>query len=632
MYDLQSQNYEFGEFRIDAAKRLLKKEDNEIVPLTPKVFDLLLYLVQNNGKVIEKDELMTAVWTDSIVEENNLSQNISILRRILGEKRGEHIFIATVPGRGYKFVAEVSESRSQSKDQAVEASENQTSRVTNPDSSPETQEPKTKDRKIFVFGALILLVAGVAFVYWWSESKKAGIAAPTKTIAVLPFKPIAAGIRDEALEMGMADALISKLSGNGEVTVRPLSSVRRYASLEQDSLAAGRELGTETVLDGSIQTSGERIRISAKLFRTSDGRQLWAGQFDERFTDIFAVQDSISEKVATALKITLGGKEKKRATENIEAYQFYMKGRFHSSKIILPETEKGIAYYNQAIGLDPNYALAYAGIADAYRSLALTSDVPSWETMPKAKAAALQAIKIDEALAEGHAALGFIAFFYDWDWAAAEKNYLRGLELDHHSADLRQSRAHLLSNIGQHERALEEIKLSRELEPLNLRTNALEVQFLLHAGQIDEALDRLHKTIDLDPNFWLVHLFAASAYIEKGMYAEAVQEGREANRISPSQNWSIAFSGYALAKAGKLEEAQDVLDELLELSKTRYVPAYHLALLYNGIGDKDKALDYLEKGFGEKDVRLVFLKVEPKWNNLRSEPRFINLMKRMNFE
>jgi DNA-binding winged helix-turn-helix (wHTH) protein/TolB-like protein/Tfp pilus assembly protein PilF len=581
MYDLQSQNYEFGEFRIDAAKRLLKKEDNEIVPLTPKVFDLLLYLVQNNGKVIEKDELMTAIWTDSIVEENNLSQNISILRRILGEKRGEHIFIATVPGRGYKFVAEVSESRSQSKDQAVEASENHTSRVTNPDSSPETQEPKTKDRKIFVFGALILLVAGVAFVYWWSESKKAGIAAPTKTIAVLPFKPIAAGIRDEALEMGMADALISKLSGNGEVTVRPLSSVRRYASLEQDSLAAGRELGTETVLDGSIQTSGERIRISAKLFRTSDGRQLWAGQFDERFTDIFAVQDSISEKVATALKITLGGKEKKRATENIEAYQFYMKGRFHSSKIILPETEKGIAYYNQAIGLDPNYALAYAGIADAYRSLALTSDVPSWETMPKAKAAALQAIKIDEALAEGHAALGFIAFFYDWDWAAAEKNYLRGLELDHHSADLRQSRAHLLSNIGQHERALEEIKLSRELEPLNLRTNALEVQFLLHAGQIDEALDRLHKTIDLDPNFWLVHLFAASAYIEKGMYAEAVQEGREANRISPSQNWSIAFSGYALAKAGKLEEAQDVLDELLELSKTRYVPAYHLALLYN---------------------------------------------------
>jgi serine/threonine-protein kinase len=632
MHDLQSQNYEFGEFRIDAAKRLLKKEDNEIVPLTPKVFDLLLYLVQNNGKVIEKDELMTAVWTDSIVEENNLSQNISILRRILGEKRGEHIFIATVPGRGYKFVAEVKENVSQSKDQTVESSENQISKVTNPDSSPEKQEPKTKDRKIFVFGALILLVAGAAFVYWSSESGKAGVDSPTKTIAVLPFKPIVAGIRDEALEMGMADALISKLSGNGEVTVRPLSSVRRYASLEQDSLAAGRELGTETVLDGSIQTSGERIRISAKLFRTSDGRQLWAGQFDERLTDIFAVQDSISEKVATALKITLGGKEKRRATENIEAYQFYMKGRFHSSKITLPETEKGIGYYNQAISLDPNYALAYAGIADAYRSLALTSDVPSWETMPKAKAAALQAIEIDEALAEGHAALGFIAFFYDWDWAAAEKNYLRGLELDHHSADLRQSRAHLLSNIGQHEKALAEIKLSRELEPLNLRTNALEGQFLLHAGQIDAAIDRLRKTIDLDQNFWLVHLFAASAYIEKGMYGEAVEEGRAAKRISPSQNWSIALSGYALAKAGKIEESQDVLDELLELSKTRYVPPYHLALLYNGLGDKDKALDYLEKGFGEKDVRLVFLKVEPKWNNLRREPRFVDLMKRMNFE
>ena len=511
---------------------------------------------------------------------------------------------------------------------------NPETRNLNPETKNLNPETKNLNLKIYAFTAVILLISlSAAFYLWRQPATKNVSVAPIKTVAVLPFKSLVAEDRNEALELGMTDTLISKLGGSEEITVRSLSSVRRYAAaLELDSSLAGRELGVEAVLDGTIQTSGERIRISARLIQTGDGKQLWAERFDEKFTDIFAVQDSISERVATALKIRLGGAEKKHPTENVEAYQLYMKGRYHSSKIILPETEKGIEYYNQAIALDPNYALAYAGLADAYRSVSLTSDVPSWETMPKGKAAALRAIELDETLAEARAALGFIIFFYDWDWQAAEKNYRRGLELDSKNADLRQSYAHLLSNIGRHEQALAEIKLSRELEPLNLRTGALEGQFLLHAGQTDAAIDRLQKTIDLDPSFWLTHLFAASAYIEKGMYEKAASEGREAKRLSPSQNWSIAFSGYALAKAGKAAEARTVLGELLGLSKTRYVPPYHFALIYNALGESEKALDYLEKGFTEKDARMVFLKVEPKWNNLRREPRFVDLMRRMNFE
>lgn len=647
MYNARRELYEFDKFILDVSERILWR-GTERVPLSEKAFDTLCALVRRGNRLVSKDDLLTEVWADAIVEENNLDKNISILRQVLGERSGKGKFIETVRGHGFRFVAEVRElpeeglaeppasagglSRAefQITDNKFQTQNSQTDNPQNQNPKAENQRPR-RFRLVAVFGTLVIGVSLLGFYVWRGNQKS--VAAPIKTIAVLPFKPLIAGNRDEALEMGMADTLISQLSGGEEIIVRPLSSVRRYASLlEQNSLAAGRELETEAVLDGTIQTSGDRIRISAKLLRVSDGRQLWTGQFDERFTDIFAVQDSISEKVATALKIRFGNREKKHYTLNVEAYQLYMKGRFHSSKIILPETEKGIEYYNRAIGIDPNYALAYAGLADAFRSVSLTSDVPSNEALPKAKVAALRAVELDATLADAYAALGFIVFFYDWDWQTAEKLYLRGLELDPNSADLRQAYAHLLSNVGRHHEALAEIKRARELDPLNLRTNAFEGQFLLHAGQTDAAIESLQKTIDLDPNFWLSHLFAASAYAEKGIYEKAVSEGHEAKRISPSQNWSIAVGAYALARSGKQAEARAVLDELLSSSRTRYVPPYHFALIYNGLGEREKALDYLEKGFAEKDVRMVFLKVEPKWNNLNSEPRFIDLTKRMKLQ
>jgi DNA-binding winged helix-turn-helix (wHTH) protein/TolB-like protein/Tfp pilus assembly protein PilF len=632
MNEPQPNNFKFGEFRVDASKRLLLKNGSEIVPLTSKVFDLLLYLVRHNGKVVEKDELMSEIWADTIVEENNLSQNISILRRELGEKRGEHRFIVTVPGHGYKFVASVQVSSSGFQVSSSVESEIEHSELQN---EPETRnlKPETdqdQNRKIYAFAAVILLIAVGAWFYLWREDAKPAPSVQIKTVAVLPFKPLAAENRNEALELGMADSLIAKLGGE-EIAVRPLSAIRRYNSVEQNSLIAGRELDVEAVLDGTIQTSGERIRVSAKLLRTSDGKQLWTGQFDEKFTDIFAVQDSISERVAVALKIRLGNAEKKRSTENVEAYGLYMKGRYHALGLTRAETDKGIAYFQQAIELDPNYALAYVGLAEAYLPIALAGNVPSWEVMPKAKAAILRAIEIDETLAEAHAVLGLIIFWYDWDWQAAEKEYLRALELNPNSAEAHFVYAHLLSNTGRHEQALFEIKLSRELNPVSLPTNAVEGQILFFAGRNDEAIDRLNKTIDLNPNFWLSHLFISGVYTEKGMPAEAVATIKKSVELSGNSQ-SEAYRAYALAKWGKQTEARAVLDELLKLSEQRYVPPYNFALVYNGLGESDKALDYLEKAFAEKNVLMVFLKVDPKWNNLRNEPRFIDLIKRMKFE
>src|SRR2546423_2052680 len=570
-------DYDSGACRLDALKRHLLRRGGQTVPLTPRVFDTLLYLVPPPGKVLGKDELMRAVWPDAVVEENNLNQNISTLRRALGESRGENRYIVTVPGHGYRFAADVK---------------------TGADMSARAQTSVSSIRNL----------------------------------AVLPFTPLVAEHRDAALELGMADALVARL-GSGEIIVRPINSVRKYVELDQDPLAAGRELGVESVLEGSIQRWGDYIRVTVRLVNVSDGATLWAGTFDEKFTNIFAVQDAIAEKVAGALAPQLGHEEKKlltkRYTLNAEAYELYVRGRYHALKATPPEIQTAISYFRQAIDLDPDYALAYVGLADAYRSFPLNSDMPPNEFFPRAKAALQKAVAIDDTLAEAHAVLGFTIFWYDWDWGAAEGQYRRALELDPNSADAHLAYAHLLSNTGRHAEALAEAKRARELDPLNLRTNALEGQFLNHAGRTDEALARLQKTFELDQNYLLAHLFAWSVYIEKGMYVEAVAEARRARELNDLSAQPGAYLGYALAKSGKRREALAELEGLLKLSTERFVPPYLIALVYNGLGERDETPAWLERGVEQRDPEKGFLEMGAKWDHLRDDPRFQDLLRRV---
>jgi DNA-binding winged helix-turn-helix (wHTH) protein/tetratricopeptide (TPR) repeat protein len=570
--------YEFGDFRLDASKRLLLRGAGEVVSLTPKVFDTLLYLVERSGAVVDKDELMRGIWPDTVVEENNLNQNVSALRRGLGESRGEHRYIVTVPGRGYRFVADV---------------------------------------KMHADAPTRAQTASVSTI---------------RNLAVLPFTPLVAEHRDAALELGMADALIARLGG-GEIIVRPINSVRKYVELDQDPLVAGHELGVESVLEGSIQRWGDLLRVRVRLINVPGGATLWSGTFDEKFTNIFAVQDAIAEKVAGALAPRLGREAQKRLTKrytlSAEAYELYARGRYHALKATLPEIQAAISYFQQAIALDPSYALAYVGLADAYRSFPLNSDMPPDEFFPRAKAALQKAIEIDDTLAEAHAVLGFTIFWYDWDWSAAEDQFRRALELNPNDADAHLFYAHLLSNTGRHPEALAEAKRARELDLLNLRTNALEGHFLNHAGRVDEALVRLQKTLELDSNYFLAHLFAWSAYVEKGMYGAAAAEARRARELNNVSTQPVAHLAYTLAKSGQRREAQVELDRLLELSTERFVPPYLIALVYNGLGESEQALDWLERGFQQRDPKTVFLMVEPKWANLRSEPRFQDLLQRV---
>ena len=624
----QTKIYEFDDFRVDAGSRLLTKTGEQI-SLTPKVFDTLLYLVENSGKIIEKEELMSAIWTDTIVEENNLSQNISILRRILGEKRGEHRFIATIPGHGFKFVATVRQVPNELAD-GLKAEEIYPQIDTDEHGfKTEDQRPKTKNQKPKTLAAaLILLISlGAAGIYFWRNSNKSNVIA-IKSIAVLPFKPLVAENRDEVLEIGMADTLIAKLGNDREIVVRPLSSVRKFGNLEQDAQIAGRELGVDAILDGNIQHWGDKIRVNVRLIGTADGGSIWTGTFDEKMTDIFVVQDAISNKVAAALALQLGGK--KRGTENVEAYRFYLQGRYHALKLTPPEIRQGIAFYQQAIAADPTYALAYAGMAQAFAALPITSDVNPNEAFPQAKAAAEKALEIDADLAEARIVLGTVEFWFDRNWKDAETELKKAIALNPNNADAHRFYAVLLTSLGRGEESIGEIEIARKLDPLSLVINALKAQSFFYAERDAEAVEQANKTLEIEPNFWIAHIMLARISIRQNKFDEAINEAKKAEQFSGGNSEAVSLKAYVLAKSGKRDESLKMLEELK--SNGRYVPSYNLAMIYNGLDNREEALNNLEKAFAEKDARLILLKVEPKWNNLRNDPRFIELMRQMNFE
>jgi len=502
-------------------------------------------------------------------------------------------------------------------------------------------------RSAWIAGVLIAAIALlIGFWFFWQRGaqKRPGVTGGNtaratsheKRIAVLPFKPLTTENRDQVLELGMADSLITKLSNSRQVIVRSLASVRKYGGLDQDSLAAGRELQTDSVLEGNLQKSGDHLRVTARLINVSDGASLWAGTFDEKMTDVFAVQDAISQKVADALALRLSGEEKERLTrrytDNVEAYQLYLTGRYHWTKFTPPDIRKGIGFFQQAIELDPKYALAYFGFAEANRSLAINADVPSKDCLPQAKAAAIKALEIDDSLAEAHASLSFSLIWYDWDWDGGAREAQRAIALNPNSAHSHFALAHVLSDQGRHDQALAEVARARELDPVFLLYRALEGMFFHHAGRDAEALERLQKTADLDSNFWVTHLMLGKVYTQQRKYSEAIEEFGKARELSHGNSEAIASIGYTAALAGDELKAQAVLDELKALSNEHYVPPVNVALVLNALGKKDEALASLEKGCEDRDVRLTLLKVDPRWDSLRSDPRFIAILKRIGLE
>jgi tetratricopeptide (TPR) repeat protein len=370
------------------------------------------------------------------------------------------------------------------------------------------------------------------------------------------------------------------------------------------------------------------------LINVADGSSLWANTFDEKFTDVFSVQDAISQKVADALALRLSREENKRLTkrytENVEAYQLYLTGRYHWNKLTPPEITKGIGFFKQAIDLDPTYALAYFGLAEANRTLAVNANFPSQDCLPQAKAAAQKALAIDPMLAEAHASLSFCLIWYDWDWAEGEKEAQRAIAVNPNSAHGHFALAHALSDLGRHDQAIAEIARARELDPFFLLYGALEAMMLHHAGRNEEALAKLQKAIDLDPNFWVNHQELGKVYTEQRRYPEAIAELTKAKELSHGNSEAIASIGYVEAVAGDTAKAQAILDELK--TSPHYIPPASIALVYHGLGQEEEAISWLNKACDKRDVWVTLLKVDPRWKSLRSHPGFISILKRVGLE
>lgn len=638
----QNDIFEFGGFVLDAGKRLLSDGAGENVPLMPKVFDTLVFLVANAGRVVSKDELLSEIWVDTVVEENNLTQNISSLRRVLGEKPGEHKFISTIPGKGYKFVAAVTRSEPEPPELAAENIPPESSVVVIEDAPGDLspmdgkldEQARTGRSSIMVatFAVLGLAVIVAAYMVMFRSPASASV----RSVAVLPFANSSQLPDTEYLSDGIAENVINGLSRLTNLRVMSRNSTFRFRGDQTDIRGIGTQLGVDALVTGDVRQMGQDFVINVRLIDARDERQIWGNQYVRSSSDIIAAQNEIAQAVAQNLRLKLTPTDTqlltKRDTQNPEAWQLYQRGRFHVFRLTPPEVQKGIGYFQQAIAIDPNYALAYSGISDAYRSLALSTEMPPVEYLGRSKAAAIKAIELDDTLSEGHSSLGMTIFWGDWNWRSAEEQYRRAVELNPNNTMAHLFNAHLLSNLGRHAESEAAMQRVRELDPLFPFGNALEGQFLIHAGKYDEGIAQLQKAAELAPNFWMPPLFAASGYIEKGMYAEAIASARRATELSPAQTVSIAYEGFALARSGDRKAAQASLDKLLVLSVERFVPASHIALIYVGLGEREKALEWLEKGFDERDPKMTFLKVEPKWADLRSEPRFIELMKKMNFD
>lgn len=481
-------------------------------------------------------------------------------------------------------------------------------------------------------GALILLlVLGLVSYRYFSYSPGIHIG----SVAVMPFANETGDPDLEYLSDGMTESLINSLSEVPDLNVKARSSVFRFKGKEVDVPTIGSQLGVDALLNGRLVKHGDGLTIYVSLVNAHTGDQAWGSQYSRRIDDLITLQSDIAREVSQKLKTKLSGSDEQRVaksyTNNVEAYQLYLRGRYNLFKLTPAGIQTGISYFQQAIDIDPNYALAYVGLASAYRSRVLSTDMPSAEFFPKAKAAAQHAIEIDDSLADAHAVLGFTIFWYDWDWNASEREFKRAIELNPNSADAHWGYGHMLSNSGRHSEALAEIKRARELDPLSLIIGASEGLYLIDAGRPDEGLASLQKVLELEPNYWFAHMHAASAYCDKGMYDKAIVEAQRAKELNPATEMPTAYLGYALARLGKTAEARAVLEELLRSADGHYVPPYHIALIYHGLRDNEHTFEWLGKGLTERDPKMTFLHEDKKWSDLKSDQRFQEIIKKIGF-
>ena len=616
-------SYDFGRFRLKVAERVLLRE-GEPVPLTPKVFDILLTLVENGGQLVAKDDLMRRVWPNTFVEEGNLTQNISLLRKALGETPGGVQFIETVPRRGYRFVAEITETWGDesgygSPERVVPLEPAPVVSVPNTTSQP----ARTKRTPMFAMAAGLVVIGIISVVYLtgWSKAENASA---IQSIAVLPFVDESADPDAQYINDKIAESLINSLSKLPQLRVVPRSVVAGYKGKEIDPRKVGQELNVRAVVTGRMRRHGDIISIQADLIDLDNVAQLWGQHYDHKLSDVLLVQDDISRDIFENLRLKLNVEEKKQ----LEAYRLYLKGRNAWNKRTGDGLQQAIEFFNQAIAIDPNYGEAYAGLADCYNMLVVYGRLQPKEGFPKAKEAATRALEIDENSAEAHSSMAFIKFRWDWDRSATEREFQTAIRLKPAYAPAHQWYSSYLVAVERFDEAIAEAKRTEELEPLSFVASSHLGWIYYLSGDNDKAIEQCRKILELDPSSFPARRYLGLAYEGKGLYAEAIAEFQTGVRLSGSP-LMLGLLGHAYAVSGKTAEAKQVLADLQQLQGQRYVSPYTVAAIHAGLGDQDQAFKWLETAVEERDIWLMNLKVDPVFAKLRSQRKFTDILARI---
>ena len=612
--------YEFGPFFLDVAKRRLLR-DGEPVPLAPKVLETLLVLVDNRERTLTKDELLKQLWGDTVVEEGGLTRNISILRKTLGEKPDEHQYIITLPTRGYQFVAEVREVRGNGEKLEVAP-------AATPPEDDSWLEQRTSARKPLVLGGLaVLALLGIgAYVLLPVRTTKPEIT----SLAVLPLDNLSSDPAQEYFADGMTEALIGNLARNRALRVVSRTSVMRFKGARTSLPEIARSLNVDAVIEGSVQHTGDRVRISLQLIHARTDAHLWAREYERELTDILKLQSEVSRAVAEEIRIQVTAEERARmaaaGTVNAAAYQEYLIGQYHLWKLTEEHLARAVDHFERATRLDPGYAAAHAGLSHAWWWRAIWGTKTFREVQIPSNAAARKALELDPRLAEAHVSMGRLKY-YDWNWAGAEKDFARALEIDPNNLDAHFFSAMLFMALGRFSESVAHIQSAEQLDPLSSTVQSGFGRVLYRARRFEAAISHLNRAIELEPQSPGAYARLADVYEEMGRYTEALalnEKVRTLRNRPPGHSPRVAR---IYARMGKRKDAMQILGTL----RSTDGDAFLIAGLHAALGDKDEAFRLLFKNTEVRDGLGVYVKTDPALDPLHSDPRWQVLLRRMNF-
>lgn len=617
--------YEFGPFQLDPEKRVLWCA-SEPVALPPKEIETLLVLVRNHGQLVEKEELMKTLWPDTFVEEANLAVHISNLRKLLQEQANAGPCIETVPRRGYRFVAHV-----------VEHCETSERTPTMGVAESPAAGPRSRARPlrltIAALGAVSLLAVGIVVV---RRRAQPFVDAPVRihSVAVLPLQNLSGDPSQDYFVDGLTEMLVTDLAQIRALRVTSRTSVMRYKGTRKPVSEIAQELNVDGVIEGSVVRSGGRVRITAQLIEAKTDTHLWARTFEGNLQDVLTLQNQVARVIADEVRVRLTPQEQAELASvyvaNPEAYEAYLKGRYLWNQRTPSALKQSIAFFEQAIDRDPGYALAYAGLADSYVVLVSDDSFPSaGEAVQKAKSAAQQALRLDDSLGQAHAALAYLMFARDWNFAGAEQEFRRTMERSPNYATAHHWYGTLLMFEGRFDEASRELRTAQELDPLSLIIpSALGLNFLF-ARQPDRAIEQAQKTLQMNPNFPAAHDLLGMAYQSKGMNSEAIAEFRKYYDLSGRDTDTLMRLAHAYAVAGKTDEARKILEQMENPPKGLYISPNDIATVYAGLGEKDKVFLWLDRALQKRASGILLVFRDPAFDSIRQDPRYRQLLRRV---